>query len=179
LPDLLECRLVRRRVVLDGDLGRHPAHRVCAPAVTGLYQEIHIRLEEVTVHRHAGAVGEDAIWALPELLDEAENVVPAPAVEAGGVVLQLVQNLVHLERGENRLDQDRSADRAARDAKLVLREVEDAIPEARLEVALELGQVEVGSRALRDQRRGVVKEEEPEIEEGCGNRAPVDRYVLL
>src|SRR4029077_6976313 len=162
LPDLLERGLVRHRVVLDGDLGRHPAHRGGAAAVAGLNQEVDVGLEEVTVHRDAGAVGEDAVGALPELLDEAENVVPAPAVEAGGVVLQLVENLVHLERGEDRLDQDGSADRAARNAELVLREVEDVVPEAGLEVALELGQVEVGPRALRDERRGVVKEKEPE-----------------
>src|SRR5882672_11919417 len=118
------------------------------------------------VHRHAPAVGEDAVRSVSELLDEAEDVVPAAAVQAGGVVLQLVENLVHLERGENRLDQDGRADRAAGDAELVLREVEHVIPETRLEVTLELGQVEVGPRALRDERRGVVKEEQPEIEQG-------------
>src|SRR5256886_16776015 len=54
-------------------------------------------------------------------------------------------------------------------------------PEARLEVALELGQVEVGPPpgALPDERRGVVKEEEAEIEEAGRNRAPVHGHVLL
>src|SRR2546425_2705951 len=135
----------------------------------------------MTVHRHPAAVGEHEVRAVSELLDEAEDVVPAAAVQAGGVVLQLVEDLVHLERSEDRLDQDRCADRAAGDAKLVLREVEDVVPEARLQVALELGQVEVGSppRALRDERRGVVKEEQSEIEQGRGDWASVHGHVLL
>ncbi len=95
------------------------------------------------------------------------------------MVLQLVEDFVHLECGENRLHQDRRADRAAGDAELVLREVEDVVPEARLEVALELGQVEVGARPLRDERRGVVIEEEAEVEEAGRNRAPVHGHVLL
>src|SRR6267378_4325825 len=148
-------------------------------AVAGPNQQIDVRLEEVTVHRHAAAVGEHKVRALPELLDEAEDVVPAPAVQPGGVVLQLIENLIHLERGEDRLDQDRRADRTAGDAELVLREGERVVPETRLVVALELGQVEIRSRALRDERRRVVEEEETKIEERGGNRAPVDRHVFL
>ena len=49
---------------------------------------------------------------VPELLDDAEDVVPAAGVEAGRVVAQLVEDLVHLERGEDRLDQDGRPDRA-------------------------------------------------------------------
>src|ERR1700756_1756075 len=105
---------------------------------------------------------------MPKLLDEAEDVIPATAVQAGGMVLQLVQDLVHLERREDRLDQHGRADRAARNAELILREVEHVVPEARLEMALELGQVEVRARPLGDQRLSVVEQEEPEIEEGAG-----------
>jgi hypothetical protein len=43
-----------------------------------------------------------------ELLDVAEDVVPAAAVEADDAVAQLVQDLVHLERGEQGLDQHRA-----------------------------------------------------------------------
>ena len=48
-------------------------------------------------------------------------------------------------------------------------------------MALELGQVEVRARPLRDQRLGVVEEEEPEVEERGGHRAPppVHGDVLL
>ena len=82
----------------------------------------------------------------PELLDDAEDVVPAAGVQPGGVVAQLVQDLVHLERGQDRLDQHRRADRAARNAERVLRGDEDVVPQARLAMALQLGQVEVRAR---------------------------------
>src|SRR2546425_8904571 len=75
--------------------------------------------------------------------------------------------------------QDRRADCTAGDAELVLREVENVVPETCLEMALELGQVEVGPSSLADERRGIVKEEEPEVEEGGGDRASVHGHVLL
>jgi hypothetical protein len=59
------------------------------------------------------------------------------------VFAKLVEDLVHLERGEYRLDQDRSLDGAPRYTQLVLGRLEDVVPEPRLEVALHLRQVEV------------------------------------
>ena len=49
---------------------------------------------------------------LREPLDEGEDVVPAAAIEADDVIAQLIEDLVHLERGRQRLDQDRRLDRA-------------------------------------------------------------------
>ena len=43
-------------------------------------------------------------------LIDAEDVVPAAGVQPGGVLAQLVEDLVHLERCEDRLDQHRRAD---------------------------------------------------------------------
>ena len=59
------------------------------------------------------------------------------------MLAQLVQDLVHLERGEDRLDEDRRPDRAARDPERDLAVDEDLVPQPRLVVALELGQVEI------------------------------------
>jgi len=53
-----------------------------------------------------------------------------------------VPYLVHLEGGEDGLDEDRGLDAAAREAHAVLREVEDVVPQARLVVVLQLGQIE-------------------------------------
>ena len=50
--------------------------------------------------------------SLAERLDDAEEVVPAAGVEPGDVVAQLVEDLVHLERGEDRLDEDGRPDGA-------------------------------------------------------------------
>jgi hypothetical protein len=49
------------------------------------------------------------------------------------VVAQLEEDLLHLEGGEDRLDEDGGLDRARREVELALREVEDVVPEARLE----------------------------------------------
>ena len=65
------------------------------------------------------------------------------------MLAQLVQDLVHLERGEDGLDEDGRPDRAARDAERRLGVDEDLVPEARLVVRLELGQVEVRPAAAR------------------------------
>ena len=100
------------------------------------------------VHGDLRAVGQDEIRMVAEFLDEAEDVVPAAAVEAGGVLAQLVEDLVHLEGGEDGFDQHGGADGAARNAQLVLREEEDVVPQARLEMALQFGQVEIRAGAV-------------------------------
>ena len=71
------------------------------------------------------------------------------------MIAQLEEDLVHLERGGQRLDQDRHLDRAGRDRRARLRVEEDLVPEPRLEVALHLRQVEVraGARVLQRLRR--------------------------
>src|SRR2546430_15977324 len=74
-------RSVRGRVVADRDLGGHAAHRVRPAPVTGLDEQLHVGLEEVALHGHGGAVGQQELAPVPELLDEAEDVVPAAAVE--------------------------------------------------------------------------------------------------
>ena len=112
-------------------------------------------------------------------LDDAEDVVPAPGVQAGRVLAQLVEDLVHLERRGQRLDEHRRADRAAVDAQGLLRVHEDVVPQPRLAVALHLGQVEVGARAGVEQAPGVVEEVQPGVEQAGGHRRPVDQHVLV
>jgi hypothetical protein len=94
--------------------GSHPAHRVRPAAVARLDEEEAVIAQECLLHRHEPAVGQHEGGIGAQLLDEAEDVVPAPAVEARGVLAQLPQDLVHLERGEDSLDQHRRADRPAR-----------------------------------------------------------------
>src|SRR5215212_5083964 len=102
--------------------------------------------------------------ARPEFLDEREDVIPASAVETRAVIAQLPENLVHLERGEDRFDEHRRADGAVRNAELLLRADEDVVPEARLEVRLHLRQIKVRAGAARELFGRVVKKEEAEIE---------------
>ena len=122
LAHLLDRGFVRRRIVLDRDLRRHAAHRRRAAPVAGLDQQQRVGAHERRGHRHLRAVGEAEILVGAEFLDAGKDVVPAPDVEARRVVAQLVQDLVHLERGDHRLDQRGGLDAALRNPKFVLRE---------------------------------------------------------
>ena len=100
------------------------------------------------------------------------------------MVAQLVEDLVHLERGLDRLDQHGRADRALRDPDVLLREREDVVPQLRLAVRLELRQVEVRAAAGRDEGLRVVGEVQAEVDERARRvhrtpRAVVELQVLL
>mmetsp|Transcript_5060 Transcript_5060/g.10991 ORF Transcript_5060/g.10991 Transcript_5060/m.10991 type:complete len:373 (-) Transcript_5060:205-1323(-) len=177
--NLCECRLVGCWVVLDGDLSRHAAHGVNTPLVAGLDEQLDVRVHEGGGHAHVGAVGQHKLGVVPELLDEAENVVPAPAVQACRVVPQLVYDFVHLEAGQDGLNQHGGPDGAARQAQHVLSHVEDVVPQPCLQVALHLGQVEVGAPACRDEGLHVVEEEEGKVEYGGAAGLAVNQEVLL
>mmetsp|Transcript_19617 Transcript_19617/g.49852 ORF Transcript_19617/g.49852 Transcript_19617/m.49852 type:complete len:276 (-) Transcript_19617:958-1785(-) len=87
LAQLVGAHLGQRRVVgglvvLDGDLRRHAAHGVHAALVARLDEQRHVRGHEAARHRHVAAVGQHKLGVRAQLLDERENVVPAPAVEA-------------------------------------------------------------------------------------------------
>src|SRR5438045_1229601 len=82
---------------------------------------------------------------------------PAAGVERTPVVAKLIEDLLHLERREDRLDQDGAADRPAWDPELVLRGGERLRPEPRLEMRLQLRQVEVRPAAAVEQLARVVE----------------------
>src|SRR5205814_844056 len=83
------------------------------------------------------------------------------------------------ERGEDRLDQYGAANRSRRHAERLLGERERLRPEPRLEVALELRQVEVRTAPALEQLRGVVVHDEAEAEEAGRDRFGVDLHVPL
>ena len=122
LAHLRERDLVHRCVASRRDERGHAADRVRAAPVARVHEQLGVRAHERHRHRHVDAVGEHELLAVAELLDHAEDVVPAAGVEARRVLAQLVEDLVHLERGEDRLDQDGRADRAAAEPELVLGE---------------------------------------------------------
>src|ERR1700680_541325 len=101
---------------------------------------------------------------IAEPLDEAENVIPAAAVEPGRVIAQLIQDLVHFKRGENRFNEHSGADGAARHAERILSGVKDIVPEPGFQMALQLRQVEVRTRAVLDRLFCVMEEEQSEVE---------------
>src|SRR2546426_6351157 len=133
--------------------------------VTRLDQQLGVRAHERHGHRDLGAVGQDELRTAVELLDDAEDVVPPARVQPARMVAKLIQNLFHLEGRKDRFDQDGGANRPSRDSELVLRQIENIVPEARLEMAFELREVEVRAASLFQQTLDVVKEVEAEVEE--------------
>ena len=80
---------------------------------------------------------------------------------------QLVKDLLHLESGEDRFDQDRRPDRAARNLQSVLREVENVVPQAGFEMALQLRQVEIRAASFVEQAARVAEEVHAEVEQAA------------
>src|SRR5579864_670607 len=101
---------------------------------------------------------------IAESFDEAENVIPAAAIEPGRVIAQLIQDLVHFERGENRFNKHSGADGAARHAEGILSEVEDIVPQPGFQMALQFRQVEVWTGAVLDRLFCVMEKEQSEVE---------------
>lgn len=87
--------------------------------------------------------------------------------------------LVHLEGGEDSLDQHSSLDATARDAYPVLREVEHVVPQASLKVMLELGEVEKRAVVLTSKHLGVVVEIEAKVEQRARYRLAIHEHMAL
>ena len=95
------------------------------------------------------------------------------------MLAQFVEDLVHLERREQGLDQHRRPNRAPRHAELALRHHEHVVPQPRFEVAFEFRQVEIRPAAAGEQFLRVVEEIEREVEDATGNRLAVDQNMFL
>ncbi len=163
LAHLFQRRLVRGRVVLDGNLRGHAAHGVRAALVADADARQGVGAHERHGHGHLAAVGHQELGLLAQLLDVAEDIVPASAIQTGAVVAQFVQNLFHVKRGKNRLDEHGGLDRAARDAEQFLGHHEHVIPQPRFQVVLELGQIEIAALAVFKPVLRVVEEVQREI----------------
>jgi len=86
----------------------------------------------------------------------------------------------HREGGEDRLDQHGRRDRATAEAELILGERDHVMPEACLEMRLQLRQVEVRPAARVKLRRGpAVEGVEAEVEQTGAERRAVEHGVLL
>ena len=76
-------------------------------------------------------------------------------------------------------DEAKYLDGSLRDVKEVLGSDKDVVPEPGLQMALHLGQVEVGPGALGQQRLGVVEEEDSKVEDGSWDGPAVHDEVVL
>jgi len=179
LAHLRQRARVHLRVAPAWNESRHTADRVRAALVAHLHESLRVRAHERNRHRQLRPIRQHFVRPLAERLDEAEEIVPAAGIEAGGVLAQLVQDLLHLERRRQRLDEYRRADRAAGDAEHFLCDDEHLVPEPRFTMALELRQVEIRPTPTREQLAGIVMEVEAEVEERRGGRRAIDLHVAF
>ena len=166
-------------VVLDRDLGRHPAHGVDVAPVAGLDDQLRIGAHERGSHRHLGPVRQDECGVVLEFAYGAEDIIPAAAVQAGRVLPQFPEDFIHLKGSQDVFDQDRGPNGASRDSEGVLGPDKDVVPQAGLQMAFQLGQVEVWPGAARDRVAGVVEEVKAEVEQRRRHRLPVNEDVPL
>src|SRR5437773_9426833 len=179
LPHLRQRDLVRLGILATRDERGHAADSVGPPTMARPHEQVRICPHEADRHRHLGPIGEDELLPIPELLDDAEDVVPPARVEARGVVPEFVQDLLHLEGRRNRLDEGGGLHGTGRNPEGLLREPEDLVPEAGLQMALHLRQVEVRAGPAGPKLLRVVEEVEPEIHQAPGAWYAVDDHVLL
>ena len=129
-------------------------------------------MQEMPVHGDQRPVGKNELRALSEFLDEAENVIPAPAVQARGVFAQLPQDFIHLEAA--RMVSIRTVARMVPCGidRSILRENEHVVPQPGFQMALHFGQIEIRTCSAFQKLRRIVEEEQPEIEQRRRNRLP-------
>lgn len=177
--DAFHSLVVCSFVVLDGDLSGHSSHGVDLTSVAGLDEKLDVGIHEWHGHGDGRSVWEDKVGVLAEFLDHAEDVIPSSTVQAGGVVAELVDDLVHLKSGKDGLDQDRTSDCATGNGNEILSEVEDVVPETSLEVRFHLGEVEVWASSSLDELLCIVEEVETEIEETARDGLAINGQMLL
>src|SRR5712692_1193011 len=106
---------------------------------------------------------------MAELLDEAENVVPSPAVQARRMVAQFVKDLVHFEGSQNGLYQNGGPNGPVRNPQFLLAEDKHVVPEPGFQMAFHLRQIEIRTCAGLNLHSRVVEEEQAEVEQGARN----------
>src|ERR1700678_4350522 len=148
---LFKCARVCFGIGPDRDLRGHATHGVDAAAMASADEKVDVGLEKMLFHRHRGAIGNDEFLRIAKGLDEAEDVIPAPAVEASRMFAEFVEDFIHFECSEDCFYQYGGADGTARNADVLLSEDEHVVPEAGLKVTLHLGQIEVGAAPLGKQ----------------------------
>ena len=175
LANLRERDAIHLGVAARRNERRHAADRVRPSRVACAHEQLRVGPHERHRHRHLRPVRQQRA----HLLDAAEDVVPAPRVQRAGVVAELVEDRVHLERRRDRLDQHRALDRAVREPELVLGDCEGTRPQARLVVRLELREIEVRAGPALQLLPCVREHRQPEVEQRRAHRLAVELVVTL
>src|SRR5262249_24742798 len=170
---------VGSRIIFDRDLGRHAADSMDVAAMAGFDGEQGVGAQEVCGHGHLSAVGIDEVGYVAELLDSAEDVVPAPAVQAGRVLTQFAEYLIHFKGCHDSFDEHGGANGAQQNDQFVLGQHKYVIPEVSFQVVLQFWQVEIGPGTFREQCSHIVEKVKGEVEDAARNRLAIDEHVLF
>ena len=128
LSDTIHGLFIGLRVVLDGNLCSHTSHSMYTATMASFDEKSNVGIHERDGHSDSRSIWEDKIGILSELLDDGEDIVPATTVEAGGMIAEFVNDLVHLKCGGDGLDENSTSDRAPWHADVVLRQVKNVVP---------------------------------------------------
>lgn len=93
------------------------------------------------------------------------------------MLLQLIQNLLHLERRRQSLNQYCRPNHTLLHPQVTCRKGEDIIPKTSFEMVFHLREVEIRSRTSGDEFAGVVEKVKTKIEEGAGHGNTVDNQT--
>src|SRR5699024_9254283 len=116
---------------------------------------------------------------VPEIFDDTEQVIPSTSIQTGSVVPQLIENLVHLEDGGNRLDEHGGPYCAVLDSQCTFGMGEDVVPPPRLLRIFQFWQIEVRSTATLEQFPGIVEKVETKIYERPDGFTSIDLDIVL
>ena len=171
--------VVLLRIILDWNQGTHTANRRGIAVVASLQQQQGIRPHERCGHRDLGAIGQTEVAVDLELLDARENVIPAAGIQPCRVLAQLIQNFVHFKGRNDRLNQHGRLDTALGNTDRGLRRHEHIVPKSRLEMTLELGQVEVRPKPTSQQLFSVMKHVQRKIKQAARDALSIDGHMFL
>ncbi len=90
VPHLRQRHLVDFGVLAAGDEGGHASDGESPPPVARLDQQLRVGPHKGDGHGHLRPVREDQVRPITELLDDAEDVVPAARVQPGRMVPELI-----------------------------------------------------------------------------------------
>ena len=122
--------LIRHWIGLHRNVRGHSTHGVDVAPMTRLDGKFRITAHEVGRHRDLRAIGQHGMGVAGKFLDEAEDVIPAAAIQPRRVLAQFIENLIHLEGREDGFDQHGALMLACRQTDLLLRAEKDVVPQA-------------------------------------------------
>src|SRR5271166_2631908 len=101
---LCDSFVVGHWIALDGNECGHASHGMDVSAVACADYQFAVGTQKVRGHGDLGAIRKHGLGIMRKLLDEAEDVIPAAAVQSRGMLAKFVEYFVHFEGSEDGFD---------------------------------------------------------------------------